>query len=567
LAIVLGYGLRTIVLQIGPDQRLAAQALTGLAFGLLAVLWMQLPFEVRPGVLVDLRNLAVFLAGPFGGGIAALVAGVLTGAYRLYLGGEGALAGTGSILTAAALGWLIGLRWGRPQTWRAAGLAGLALFAGTIPWFLAIPGQEPGWRLVLAVAAPYAVFYTGGAMLLSGLLNSEQRRQRAEEHLKLNEQRFRDIAEIASEWFWEMDAQGRFTYVSPRLLEVSGFEAGHFLGRRRDDLIAEAAPENLHLYQQAVAQHQPFRDFIYGLRAADGSLRQLAASGKPLFDKDGRFIGYRGSGRDMTEAVHDRRELERARREAEDANRAKSEFLATMSHELRTPLNAILGFSEVMKGEMMGPHSVSAYKGYSADIHASALLLLSLVNDVLDMAKVEAGRMHLEKAPHQLGDIIGPVVRLLEARAASLGIRLSADIQTAMPPACVDERAMKQILLNLLSNALKFTGPGGAVGVAAHYDDKLGHVLTVSDTGTGIPAAELTRVFEPFYQVRARKPISGDGTGLGLALCKALAEAHGGRLLLESRSGEGTTVKVILPGEAQRQQDEAKPLDAICLAG
>ena len=567
LAIVLAYTLGTVALRVGSQHRLASQALTGLIFGLLAVLWMQLPFEVRPGVLVDLRNLAVLLAGPFGGGFAALVAGVLAGGYRLYLGGEGALAGTGSVLTAAAISCVIAWRYGRLETWRAAGLAGLALFVFTLPWFLAIGSPAFGWRLVQLVAGPYAIFYIGGAILLSALLMSEQRRRWADDQLRLNEQRFRDVAEMASDWFWEMDAEGRFTYVSPRLLKVSGFGAEHFLGRRRRDLIAEAVPEALRAHEKAVARHQTFRNFVYALRAADGSLRQLSASGKPQFDEDGRFVGYRGSGRDITLEMRDRRELEAARREAENANRAKSEFLATMSHELRTPLNAVLGFSEIMKDEMMGPHGIAAYKGYSADIHASALLLLSLVNDVLDMAKIEAGHLQLQKAPQQLGEIVAPAVHLLEARAAGLGIRLSADIQEGMPPACIDERAIKQILLNLLSNALKFTGPGGTVSVAARYDDVAGHVISVADTGAGIPPEDLVRVTEPFYQVKGRHRMSGDGTGLGLALCKSLAEAHGGRLVLESRAGEGTTVKVVLPVTSCPSSDQPPPADVVRLVG
>lgn len=550
LAIVLAYGLRTVALRVGPGRPRIVQALSGLIFGLLAVVFMQLPFEVRPGVLIDLRNLAVFLAGPFGGGVSSLVAGVLAGAYRLYLGGEGALAGTASVLTVAAVGWLIGWRCGRLTTWRSAGLGGLALLVSTLPWFFFIGDLASGWALVQLVAGPYALFYIGGSILLSGLLTSEHRRRRAEEEVTANERRFRDIAEMSTDWFWEMDDQGRITYVSPRLLEISGYGADYFLGRCRGDLIADSAPEELRRYEDALRRLQPFRDFRYAMRTADGSLRRVLASGKPVFDEKGHFVGYRGSGRDVSVETGHREELEAARREAENANRAKSEFLATMSHELRTPLNAILGFSEIMKDEMLGPHQTAAYKGYSADIHASALLLLTLVNDILDVAKIEAGQLQLEKVPCQLDELISPTVRLLGQRAASRQIMLAADIQEDMPAALVDQRAVRQILINLLTNAMKFTGPGGRVSVSAHYDDVTrSHIIAVSDSGTGIPAEELGRVTEPFYQVKGSRQVSGDGAGLGLALCKALAEAHGGRLVLESRLGEGTTVQVVFPRE------------------
>jgi signal transduction histidine kinase len=235
-----------------------------------------------------------------------------------------------------------------------------------------------------------------------------------------------------------------------------------------------------------------------------------------------------------------------AKDHAESATRAKTAFLATMSHELRTPLNAINGFSEVMHGEMFGPLGHARYKEYAGDINQSGRHLLSIINDLLDMSKIEAGKLEIE-------DVVGPVaayvedaLRLMAGQAASRRIKLEAD---AVPPHLLlraDARAVRQMLLNLISNAVKFTDPGGSVRVAASVGP-CGLRLTVADTGVGIPPEELNRVVEPFRQVAGPLSRSRGGTGLGLAIVKSLADVHGARLELSSRLGEGTVVSIVFP--------------------
>jgi signal transduction histidine kinase len=282
----------------------------------------------------------------------------------------------------------------------------------------------------------------------------------------------------------------------------------------------------------------------------------VSVSGQALFDDLGRFTGYCGSGRDITKETQQRHDLEDARSQAEFASKAKSDFLANMSHELRTPLNAILGFSEVLKLEMMGPHKVPVYKEYAADIHASASLLLEMVNDVLDMAKIESGNLELDIAPCNLGVVVADAVGILKNRARDMGIELRVDVKSALQTAHVDARAIKQVLLNLLSNALKFTEPGGHITVTLEFVQMLGHVIVVKDTGAGIPPDELAKVMEPFYQAKKGAQAAGKGTGLGLALSKALVEAHGGSFHLESTLGRGTAAKVVLPTAVSGTQFE-----------
>jgi len=240
---------------------------------------------------------------------------------------------------------------------------------------------------------------------------------------------------------------------------------------------------------------------------------------------------------------------------AETANRAKSEFLANMSHELRTPLNAINGFSEMMVSEMYGSLGDPRYHAYAQDILSSGQHLLALINDVLDMSKIEAGKMTLRFEPIQLDELVDDALRLVRNRAESAGLSVLVDA-LAPPKVEGDYRALKQVLLNLLSNALKFTPRGGrvTVRVADLRDDQLARVkVSVEDTGIGISAQDLARLARPFEQIESQHAKTQQGTGLGLALSKSLVEMHGGSLEIESEPGVGTTVSFLLPASQGRR--------------
>ncbi|WP_443748493.1 PAS domain-containing sensor histidine kinase [Asticcacaulis solisilvae] len=239
------------------------------------------------------------------------------------------------------------------------------------------------------------------------------------------------------------------------------------------------------------------------------------------------------------------RKYEIAKIRAEAANHAKSEFLANMSHELRTPLNAINGFSEIMSAEMFGPLGHARYKEYAGDILNSGQHLLSLINDILDMSKIEAGKMTLRFEPMAVGEVVDDAMRLVRQRAEKAGLKLRTQLP-AMPEIEADYRAVKQVLLNLLTNAIKFTPQGGSITVSAALTEASVHV-TVADTGVGIAAKDLERLAKPFEQVENQFAKTKEGTGLGLALTKSLTEMHGGRMEVDSRPGEGTRVQIILP--------------------
>ncbi len=241
------------------------------------------------------------------------------------------------------------------------------------------------------------------------------------------------------------------------------------------------------------------------------------------------------------------RALEIARIEAEQASRSKSQFLANMSHELRTPLNAIIGFAELIDSEIMGKVEPPQYREYVKDIHSSGTHLLSLINDVLDMAKIEAGRLELHEEQVDLTDLVGSAVRLFATRAETNKLHLSSWVDPTVSGLLADGRAVRQILLNLLSNAVKFTLPGGTVDVRGEVGGDGGVVLSVKDTGIGIAAKDLPLVTQPFGQVHNELTRRHPGTGLGLALVRSLADLHRARLEIDSVVGGGTTVAVFFP--------------------
>ena len=243
-------------------------------------------------------------------------------------------------------------------------------------------------------------------------------------------------------------------------------------------------------------------------------------------------------------------ELQKERDKANTANMAKSQFLATMSHELRTPLNAILGFSDVIKTQTFGPVG-STYIDYASHIHDSGHRLLSLINDILDMSRIEAGRYEISPEQCVPEQLVDQSLLLVEGRAKEIGVRLSKNISPGLPVCHWDRRAIEQVLLNLLTNAVKFTLKGGTITISV---DRLEHDhirIAVADSGIGIAQDDLTNIFEPFVQAeRQKRKNFHEGTGLGLSLCKSLVELHGGAIAIESTVGAGTTVTVDLPREA-----------------
>ncbi len=374
--------------------------------------------------------------------------------------------------------------------------------------------------------------------------------KKAEGALRNSRKRFKDFAEVASDWFWEMDENLRFSYFSGGNLKVTGYKPADLIGKTRQELTKEdVLDERWQQYLADMDARRPFHDFTYQFTKADGGYLHVSISGTPLFDGKGKFKGYRGTGTDVTAQVATEVALREAKEDAEFASRAKTEFLANMSHELRTPLNSIIGFSDILMDESFGPLDTPKSREYMLDINESGKHLLELINDVLDVARIERGLIDLNEKKLDVPLLMASCQRLVNDRAFVAGVQLTSDVSKSLPALLADELRTKQIMLNLLSNAIKFTPAGGKVSLKAFIDKDDRFQLSVKDTGIGIEPENIETALSDFGQVDGSLARKYDGAGLGLPLSRKLAELHGGELFIESELGSGTTVTLLFPSE------------------
>jgi PAS domain S-box-containing protein len=342
------------------------------------------------------------------------------------------------------------------------------------------------------------------------------------------------------------DEQFRFVFLNEAFCRFMGRPRAHLIGRTDFDV---AAPDEAAVFRtidiRMLASGQP-EENEEAFTSPDG-VQYWVVTHKSLLALPGRGRYIVGVMSDITERKRIEKDLFAAKAQAEDANRAKSQFLANMSHELRTPLNAVIGFSEVIKGERFGPINESRYRDYAEDIHASGVHLLRLINDILDLTKIEGGKYELIETECDLSTTISEGLRLVHDVADHNGLKLRQTIPSNLPFLLCDERAIKQIIVQFLSNAVKFTPSGGSVDICVRLDDEQAIVLSVADTGIGMAPEDIPRALSPFRQLESSWDRKYDGIGLGLPLVKALVELHGGSLQIESAPGIGTTVFALFP--------------------
>ena len=378
----------------------------------------------------------------------------------------------------------------------------------------------------------------------------------AREAMERSEAKYRLIAEEASDVIHHFAPDGRILYASPSVKAVLGYDiqqSNHMV-----PFVDQIHPDDVKRFTTAFKKFAHEEDMLrhdFRLKHFDGHYLWLETTMRAVRTPDGVLKEIISMTRDMSERKKYELRLMEARERAEAANRTKSRFLANMSHELRTPLNAIIGFSDMLKLEMFGQLGNPRYVEYAQLINQSGALLLDLISDILDMSKIEAGKYDLHREIVDVADIVSQAVKLVKGRADAGGLDLAVTIspEAAACPLFADARALTQILLNLLSNAVKFTPHEGNISIFVHeYENNI--CFIVEDTGYGIAKEHLPRLTHAFEQVTGDGELSKQGTGLGLALVRSLAELHGGRICIESEFGKGTRVCVEIPVEATLMQ-------------
>jgi PAS domain S-box-containing protein len=378
--------------------------------------------------------------------------------------------------------------------------------------------------------------------LLSGVAENTRKRVTA------GEASYRAFFDHAVDGIFRTTPEGHYLAVNQALADIYGYASPGALMTGLTDISAQLYVDirRRDEFRALMQANDVVNNFVSEIYHRSGRRIWISENARAVRDWSGTLLCYEGTVKDVTEKFEQERALRTALRQAEIANKMKAAFLAAMSHELKTPLNAVLGFSEIIRDEVLGPVGHDMYRDYAGDIHKSGTRLLSVINDVLDVSRLEGGLLTLDARPENILDVVEGAIK--QARAITHdGRRIEIDVPADMPSLLVDPRRLSQAIGNILANALKFTPASGQVRFTAQIAADGTVLLLVEDTGIGMEPETVAAALEPFRQLDASLARRFEGAGLGLSIAKALAELHGGALGVQSAVGEGTTVTITLP--------------------
>ena len=368
---------------------------------------------------------------------------------------------------------------------------------------------------------------------------------------------YRGMFEHAIWGIFQTTPDGHYLAANPALARIYGYESPACMLDALTDIGRQlyVDPHRRDEFVRLMRETGTVSGFESQVYRRDGQVIWISECCREVRSAAGALLYYEGTVEDITVRKNAERDLKMAKDQAEAANRAKSAFLANMSHEIRTPLNAILGFAQILRDGILGPIGEPKYHEYAGDIYRSGKHLLDVINDILDLTKIEGGHLKLDEQDVDVGNVFAACERLVAESARAAGVSLKV-VSPAVPVTLfVDPTRLTQILLNLLSNAIKFTPEGRSVKLSTGFASSGDVLMVVEDTGIGMTAEEMVQALQPFQQIDNSLARRYEGTGLGLTLTKLLAELHGGALKLESEPGQGTRVTVSLPAQRVMAED------------
>ncbi|MBT3533645.1 MAG: PAS domain S-box protein [Rhodospirillaceae bacterium] len=419
---------------------------------------------------------------------------------------------------------------------------------------------EDGEILWLSISGTPIFGENGGFRGYRGTGTDITQQKRMEYLLRESEQRFKAIMDHVPAALFLKDTEARYLLINRQFQDWFGVDPKTVLGKNAYDLYPKERADRYHQGDQKILGDWQVTTDEVVIPDPTGEERNFELKKFPIFNA-GEPVGFGGVMIDITDRTQADHELRKSENRAEMANRAKSEFLANMSHELRTPLNAIIGFSEIIKSGMLGADKHEKNLEYASDIFESGQHLLDLINDILDISKIELGSEEPNDVDIVVPQLIDSILVLMRERAHGANVRIQTNFHGDLPLLRADERKLKQILINLMSNSIKFTHAGGQVTLDARSHPEAGFEFIVSDTGIGIASEDIATALQPFGQIDSDLNRKYPGTGLGLPLATELIEMHGGSLNINSEPGVGTTITVRFPADrnVQVMQGNATP--------